>query len=82
MKGIKLVLYLYMMGPNEDMIIANQITIFDLVSFHKQPEEVIVTNEENKALIQAMTKLKRQERQVLSMKFATDLKNNEIAKIF
>ena len=55
--------------------------ILELVSLNRQPEEVVVVNEENKALIQAMTKLKDLERQVLSMKFATDLKNNEIAKI-
>ncbi len=55
--------------------------IIGLVSFNKQPEEVIVINENNRALLQAMSKLKEKERQVLSMKFATDLKNNEIAKI-
>ena len=56
-------------------------SILELVSLNRQPEEVVVINEENKALVQAMSKLKDSERQVLSMKFATDLKNNEIAKI-
>lgn len=55
--------------------------IVGLVSLNRQPEEVIVINEDNKALIQAMSKLKDKERQVLSMKFATDLRNNEIAEI-
>jgi len=55
--------------------------IINLVSTIKQPEEVVVINEENKALITAMTKLKSQERQILSMKFATGLRHGEIAKI-
>ena len=55
--------------------------ILELVSLDRQPEEVIVFDEENKALIRAMTTLKDVERQVLSMKFGTDLKNNEIAQI-
>ena len=55
--------------------------IIGLVSQNKQPEEVMVINEDNRALIKAMAMLKNRERQVLSMKFATDLRNNEIAKI-
>ena len=55
--------------------------IAELVSFERQPEEITVLNEDNKALIQAMSRLKDKERQVLSMKFATDLRNNEIAQI-
>ena len=56
-------------------------SILELASLSRQPEEVAVINEENKALIQAMSKLKEQERQALSMKFATGLRNNEIAQI-
>ena len=55
--------------------------IIHLVSRNRQPEEVLVMNEENKILIQAMSLLKDSERQLLSMKFASDLKNCEIAKI-
>ncbi|MCL2421665.1 MAG: sigma-70 family RNA polymerase sigma factor, partial [Defluviitaleaceae bacterium] len=55
--------------------------IINLVSTNRQPEEVAVINEENKALITAMTRLKSQERQILSMKFATGLRHGEIAKI-
>ena len=55
--------------------------ILELRSPGREPEEIIVMNEENKALIEAIAKLKEKERQVLSMKFATDLKNTEIAKI-
>jgi RNA polymerase sigma-70 factor (ECF subfamily) len=55
--------------------------IFDLVSPSKNPDEVAVINEENRALMVAMSKLKDVERQILSMKFATDLKHHEIAKI-
>ena len=56
-------------------------SIIKLVSSNKQPEEVVVINENNKILMIAMAKLKDQERQILSMKFATDLKHHEIAKI-
>lgn len=56
-------------------------SIFGLVSSARQPDEVLVRNEENHALICAMSKLKERERQILSMKFATELKNNEIAEI-
>lgn len=55
--------------------------IIGLISPTKQLEEIIVINEENKALIQAMAQLKDTERQVLSIKFATNLKNNQISKI-
>ena len=55
--------------------------IIDFVSPGKQPDEIVVRNEENRALMVAMAQLKDQERQILSMKFATDLKHHEIAKI-
>ena len=56
-------------------------SVIGLVSFNRQPEEVAVINEDNKTLITAMSKLKDQERQILSMKFATSLKHDEIADI-
>ena len=55
--------------------------IINLVSPHRQPEEVAVANEDNRELIVAMARLKDTERQILSMKFATDLKHREIAEI-
>ena len=55
--------------------------IIELVSFNKQPEDIVVLKEDNRALITAMSKLKEQERQILSMKFATSLKHDEIADI-
>ena len=51
-----------------------------LVSTNKQPEEIAVTNEENRALIAAMAQLKDAQRQILAMKFATGLKHREIAE--
>jgi len=51
----------------------------ELASTQRQPEEMAVIHEENAALLQAMARLNDRERQVLSMKFATDLKNYEIA---
>jgi len=55
--------------------------IINLVSPHRQPEDVAVANEDNRELIVAMARLKDIERQILSMKFATDLKHREIAEI-
>ncbi|MCL2375901.1 MAG: sigma-70 family RNA polymerase sigma factor [Defluviitaleaceae bacterium] len=55
--------------------------IINLVSPNRQPEEVAVANEEHRELIVAMARLKDTERQILSMKFATDLKHREIADI-
>jgi len=56
-------------------------TIMNLVSTEKQPEEIAVINEESKKLMAAMVKLRDKERQILSMKFATELKHSEIGKI-
>ena len=56
-------------------------SILELVSADKQPEEVVVINEESKTLMSAMVKLRDKERQILSMKFATELKHSEIATI-
>ena len=47
------------------------------IAFHRTQ----VLNEEIKGLISAMTLLKEKERQILSMKFATDLKHREIGEI-
>jgi len=55
--------------------------IVGLFSPQRQPEEVAVAHEENAALMRAMSRLKDKERQVVSMKFATDLKNYEIADV-
>ena len=55
--------------------------IMGLISANKQPEEVVVFNEEVKELISAMTMLRDKERQILSMKFATGLKHRQIAEI-
>jgi len=56
-------------------------SIMELISSEKQPEEVVVINEESKKLMSAMVKLRDKERQILSMKFATQLKHSEIAMI-
>ena len=55
--------------------------IMGLISLNGQPEEVVVLNEEIQELVSAMAKLRDKERQILSMKFATDLKHKEIAQI-
>ena len=56
-------------------------SIMGLISANRQPEEVVVLNEEIKELVSAMAMLRDKERQILSMKFATDLKHREIAQI-
>ena len=56
-------------------------SILGLKAVNRQPQEVVVKNEENRALLTAMSKLKEQERQILAMKFATDLKHEEIATV-
>lgn len=53
----------------------------ELICGEKQPEEIVVINEESRKLMHALAKLRDKERQILSMKFATDLKHGEIAAI-
>jgi len=45
------------------------------------PEDIAIAGEEAKQLVAAMAKLKDKERQILSMKFATDLRHKEIAAV-
>jgi len=56
-------------------------SILELISADKQPQEVVVINEESRNLMAAMVRLRDKERQILSMKFATELKHSEIAAI-
>ena len=56
-------------------------SILKLTSADKQPEEIVVINEESRKLMRAMAKLRDKERQILSMKFATELKHSQIAAI-
>lgn len=53
----------------------------EFVSDDFQPELIAITNERNLILIKALDVLNDKERNIISMKFATDLKNHEIAKI-
>ena len=55
--------------------------VVHLAEAARGPEEVAVFNEDNRRLIAAMSKLSDTERQILSMKFATDLKHSEIAAV-
>ena len=56
-------------------------SVVDLISSDRQPEEVVVINEESRRLMLALAKLRDKERQIISMKFATELRHSEIAKI-
>jgi len=53
----------------------------ELVSDERHPDEIIIADEKSNQLMAAMAKLRDKERQILSMKFATNLKHSEIAKI-
>ena len=55
--------------------------IVNFRTFENLPDEVAVLNEEHRELVLAMAKLKYKERQILSLKFATELKSYEIAEI-
>ena len=56
-------------------------SIMGLISINRQPEDVVVLKDEIRELVSAMTLLRDKERQILSMKFATSLKNKEIGEI-
>ena len=55
--------------------------IWGMASTKRQPEEIAVINEDCRELMVAMSKLSNKERQIVSMKFATELKHSEIAAI-
>lgn len=53
----------------------------NFISLGKEPEEILVVKESNAKLIKALSKLSRKEREIISLKFSSDLKNTDIAKI-
>ena len=55
--------------------------VFDIASDKQKPEEIIVKDEFRKELIRVLNTLKSKERNILSIKFSTDLNNGEIATI-
>ena len=55
--------------------------VLELIDPNKQPEEVLVLNEDCRELMSAMTRLRDKERQILAMKFATGLSAREIGKL-
>lgn len=50
-----------------------------MASPYAQPDQLALQNEEYRVIMNAMSRLKEKDRQVLSMKFVTELKNTEIA---
>jgi RNA polymerase sigma-70 factor (ECF subfamily) len=56
-------------------------TILDIVSNNPAPDDLVVTNEENKLLWKALNTLREKERSIIAMKYAAELKNTEIAKL-
>ncbi|MBU3092137.1 sigma-70 family RNA polymerase sigma factor [Clostridium sp. CM028] len=56
-------------------------TIKDLVSKGKTPEEIILSAESNSELSKALKMLNERDRNIVSLKFGANLKNQEIAQI-
>ncbi|MCM1991842.1 sigma-70 family RNA polymerase sigma factor [Oceanirhabdus seepicola] len=56
-------------------------TIKELVSREKTPEDFVVTAETNDKLLRALRILNSRDRNIIALKFGSNLKNNEIAKI-
>lgn len=56
-------------------------SLTNLISKEKNPEDIAVINENNKQLVKALSKLKNKERQIIAMKYATNLKQTDIAYI-
>lgn len=52
-----------------------------LSSEKTQPEEICIKNEANRSLILALNTLNNQERNMIALKYATGLKNKDIAQI-
>ncbi|MBZ9607447.1 sigma-70 family RNA polymerase sigma factor [Clostridium estertheticum] len=55
--------------------------IKDLVSKRKTPEEIILSAESNSELSKALKMLNERDRNIVSLKFGANLKNQEIAQI-
>jgi RNA polymerase sigma-70 factor (ECF subfamily) len=58
---------------------ANLLSLF--VPSSRQPEEVMVANEDHALLIQMLSKLSDKERNIVALKFAAELKNTDIAEM-
>lgn len=55
--------------------------VAEFVAHEPQPMEALLANERLTELMHALTKLNQKERQVLSMKFATELAHEEIGQV-
>lgn len=55
--------------------------VINLICGRSQPSEIVVKNDENKALVEVLSTLSQKERTIIAMKFSTGLKNTEIAEI-
>lgn len=58
---------------------ANLLSLF--VPGSRQPEEVMVANEDHAQLIRMLSKLSEKERNIVALKFAAELKNTDIAEM-
>jgi RNA polymerase sigma-70 factor (TIGR02952 family) len=56
-------------------------TIREFVSREKTPEDIILSAEDNSELSKALKILNERDRNIVSLKFGANLKNNEIAQI-
>lgn len=55
--------------------------IIDMVSSKPSPDDMILTEEKNSYLFQALAHLNERDRAVVSLKYGAELKNTEIAKL-
>ncbi|MFP4978289.1 sigma-70 family RNA polymerase sigma factor [Paenibacillus sp. CN-4] len=56
-------------------------SILDSVFSRPSPEELAIREDNNRALLKAMAKLRDKERNIIAMKYAAGLKHSEIAQI-
>jgi len=55
--------------------------IMGMISGERQPDQIVLINEKNRNLMEGLSRLRDKERQILSMKFATELKHSEIGQV-
>lgn len=55
--------------------------LINFISLGKEPEEILVVKESNARLVKALSKLSKKEREIIALKFSSDLKNTDIAEI-
>ena len=55
--------------------------VIGFISGNRQPDEVVVINENNASLVKALGKLNKRERNAVALKYAAELRNTDIAQL-